>query len=119
MIANKIKPKLLKSIAKFGVCIEVYRMDCNEFKESEGNNTLVTTFKGLYSESNHSIGESVTDGGKVKKDKTYKLIALIDDDSNKLLEGDILHIKKIKFELINISNSNMLDVYYDLTLRRC
>ncbi|MEG2743963.1 MAG: hypothetical protein RR948_16900 [Clostridium sp.] len=119
MIANKIKPKLLKSIAKFGVVVEVYRIACNEFNESEGNNTLVTTFKGLYSESNHAISESAIDGGKIKKDKAYKLIALIDDDSNKLLEGDFLHIKGIKFELISISNANMLDVYCDLTLRRC
>ena len=119
MLVNKIRPKLLKAITKYGVDLEVYRTTINDFGESNGDNTLVTTLKGLYSESNHSINQINVDAGKIKKDKTYKLIVLINDESKKLLEEDLLLIKGTNFKLINISNANMLDVYYELTLKRC
>lgn len=119
MIANKIIPKLSKAIEKYGIDTEVYRSSLNEFGEKIGDNTLIAKFKGLYSESNHSINKSTVDSGTVKKDKVYKLIALIDDNTKRLLEGDNIVINNTDFELINISNANMLDAYYELVLKRC
>ena len=117
MIAKKITPKLFKAINKYGVDISVYRLEVNEFKEPLGE-VLVTSFKGLYSESNHSINENTKDSGIVKKDKVYKITALINEDTSIVSDGDILKIKDMKFKVINKSNSNMLDVYYDITIKR-
>lgn len=118
-IASKVNPKLLKAINKYGVDVEAYRHSLNEFGESTEDNILIVKFKGLYSESNHSVNQDTVDGGVIKKDKMYKLIALINEDSEKLEEQDILIIKNTKFKLININNANMLDCYLDLTLKRC
>ena len=118
MIANKIIPKLSKAIEKYGVNVEVYRSSLNDFGEKIGDNTLVSKFKGLYSESNHSIDKNTVDAGAVKKDKIYKLIALIDSNTDEILEGDKAIINSVNFEIVNISNANMIDAYYEFTLKR-
>ena len=119
MIANKIIPKLSKTIEKYGVNAEVYRSFINEFGEKTEDNTQVCKLKGLYSESNHSITKNITDPGTVKKDKISKFIVLINTNSNMVLEGDKIVINNISFEVINISNANMINAYYELTLKRC
>ena len=119
MIANKIIPKLSKAIEKYGVNAEVYRSFINEFGEKTEDNTLVCKLKGLYSESNYSITKNITDPGTVKKDKISKFIVLINTDSNMVLEGDKIVINNISFEVVNISNANMINAYYELTLKRC
>ena len=117
MIANKVTPKIAKTIKKFGVGVEVFRNELNEFNEPIGK-IKVVEFKGLFSESQHGINSRNTDSGQVKKDKSYKLIALIDDNTRLLRENDIFLIKGVEFNLININNANMLDTYYDLTLEK-
>ena len=117
MIANKVTPKIAKTIKKFGVDVEVFRSELNEFNEPVGE-IKVIDFKGLFSESQHSINSRNIDSGQVKKDKTYKLIALIDANTKALKENDIFLIKGVKFKLVNINNANMLDTYFDLTLEK-
>ena len=117
MIANKVTPKIAKTIKKFGVSVEVFRNKLNEFNEPVGK-IKVVEFKGLFSESQHGIHSRNIDSGQVKKDKTYKLIALIDNNTRSLKENDIFLIKGIGFNLININNANMLDTYFDLTLEK-
>ena len=117
MIASKIVPKVTKSIKRFGVNVEVFRSNLNEFNEPTENEKILE-FKGLFSESQHSISLQNADSGQVKKDKVYKLITLIDNDTKLLKEGDTLIIKGKEFTLININNANMLDAYYDLVLEK-
>ena len=117
MIANKVTHKIAKVIEKDGVDVEVFRNNLNEFNEPIGK-VKVVEFKGLFSESQHSINSRNTDSGQVKKDKTYKLIALIDNNTKKLKEDDILLLSGVEFNLVNINNANMLDVYFDLTLEK-
>ena len=117
MIANKVTPKIAKTIKKFGVDVEVFRNTLNEFNEPV-DKVKVIEFRGLFSESQHSINSRNIDSGQVKKDKTYKLIALINKDTIQLKENDILLIKEVEFKLININNANMLDTYFDLTLEK-
>ena len=119
MIANKIIPKLSKAIEKYGVNAEIYRSFINEFGEDIKDNTLVCNIKGLYSESNHSITKNITDPGTVKEDKISKFIVLINANSDMVLEGDKIVINSISFEVIDISNANMINAYYEITLRRC
>ena len=119
MITNKIIPKLSKAIEKYGVNVEIYRNFVNEFGEKTEDNTLVCKLKGLYFESNHSITKNITDPGTVKKDKISKFIVLINTDSNMVLEGDKIVINNIYFEVINISNANMINAYYEIVLKRC
>ena len=119
MIANKIIPKLSKAIEKYGVNAEVYRSFINEFGEKTKDNTLVCKLKGLYSESNHSITKNITDPGTVKGNKISKFIVLINTNSNMALEGDKIIINGISFEVIDIANANMINAYYELTLKRC
>ena len=78
MIANKVTPKIAKTIKKFGVDVEVFRSALNEFNEPV-DKVKVMEFRGLFSESQHSISSRNIDSGQVKKDRTYKLIALIND----------------------------------------
>ena len=117
MIANKVTPKIAKTIKKFGVDVEVFRNDLNEFNEPVSI-VKVLEFKGLFSESQHSINSRNIDSGQVKKDKTYKLITLINDDTKQLKENDVLLIKGTEFNLVNINNANMLDTYFDLILEK-
>lgn len=117
MIANKVTPKIAKTIKKFGVDVEVFRNELNEFNEPIGK-IKVIEFKGLFSESQHSINSRNIDSGQVKKDKAYKIIALIDNSTKILKENDILLLKGTEFNLVNINNANMLDVYFDLTLEK-
>ena len=117
MIANKVTPKIAKTIKKFGVDVEVFRNTLNEFNEPI-DKAKVIEFRGLFSESQHSISSRNIDAGQVKKDRTYKLIALINKDTTQLKENDILLIKEVEFKLININNANMLDTYFDLTLEK-
>ena len=117
MIANKVAPKIAKTIKKFGVNVEVFRKNLNEFNEPIGK-VKALEFKGLFSESQHSINSRNVDSGQVKKEKTYKLITLIDGNTNGLREGDILLINGVEFNLFNINNANMLDTYFDLTLEK-
>ena len=117
MIANKVTPKIAKTIKKFGVSVEVFRNELNEFNEPI-DKIKVVEFKGLFSESQHGINSRNIDSGQVKKDKSYKLIALIDNNTRLLKENDIFLIKGVKFNLVNINNANMLDTYFDLTLEK-
>ena len=117
MIANKVTPKIAKTIKKFGVDVEVFRNTLNEFNEPVDNINVIE-FKGLFSESQHSINSRNIDSGQVKKDKTYKLIALIDNHTRLLKENDIFLIKGVEFNLVNVNNANMLDTYFDLTLEK-
>ena len=117
MIANKVTHKIAKVIEKDGVDVEVFRNNLNEFNEPIGK-VKVVEFKGLFSESQHGINSRNNDSGRVKKGKTYKLIALIDNNTKRLKENDIFLIKGVEFDLININNANMLDTYFDLTLEK-
>ena len=87
MIANKVTPKIAKTIKKFGVDVEVFRNELNEFNEPIGK-IKVVEFKGLFSESQYGINSRNTDSGQVKKDKTYKLIALIDNNTRLIRKKD-------------------------------
>ena len=69
MIANKVSPKIFKAIKKFGVDVEVFRNTLNEFNEPV-DKVKVIEFRGLFSESQHSISSRKADSGQVKKDKT-------------------------------------------------
>ena len=117
MISNKVTPKIAKTIKKFGVDVEVFRNTLNEFNEPI-DKVKVIEFRGLFSESQYSINSRNIDSGQVKKDKVYKLIALIDANTKALKENDIFLIKSVKFKLVNINNANMLDTYFDLTLEK-
>ena len=117
MIANKVTYKIAKVIEKDGVDVEVFRNTLNEFNEPV-DKVKVIEFRGLFSESQHSINSRNIDSGQVKKDKTYKLIALIDNNTKSLKENDIFLITGVEFNLININNANMLDTYFDLTLEK-
>ena len=117
MIANKVTPKIAKAIKKFGVNVEVFRNNLNEFNEPVGE-AKVLEFKGLFSESQQSISSRIVDSGQVKQDKSYKIITLIDKNTSLLKEGDILTINNSNFILVNINNANMLGAYYDLALEK-
>jgi hypothetical protein len=119
MIANKIIPKLSKAIEKYGVNVKVYKPSLNEFGEDIKDNTLVCNIKGLYSESNNSVNLNIANSGAIKKDMVCKLITLINNDTNNILEGFKVKINNLDFEVINISNSNMINAYYEIVLRRC
>lgn len=117
-LKDKIIPKLSKAITKYGVDVEACRKVLNDYGEQVGEGTIVCKFKGLYSESNHILNINVNDSGKNKKDKFYKLSALIYEDTELLKEGDTLIIKSEKFELVNKNDANMLGAYYDISLKR-
>lgn len=117
MIANKIVPKLKKAIAKYGVDVEAYRESLNEYGEPSGQE-LVTSFKGLYSESSNMVTKQITDTGHILKDNQSSLICLIENATEMLLKGDILLIKGISFEVLKVDNSNLLDAYYDILLEK-
>ena len=117
MISNKVTPKIRKTINKFGVGVEAFRKSFNEFNEPIGE-YKISDFKGLFLESNISVRANISDSGLIKKDKPFKLIVLINEDTKALKDNDILYSNNEKFTIIDINNTGRLNIYYELTLEK-
>lgn len=117
MIANKVVPKISKAVNKFGIDVEAFRKSINEFNEPL-EEVKISKFKGLFIENNISIKADTSDAGLIKKDKTSKLIALINKDTKALKDNDILYSNGSKFKIIDINNTSQLNIYYELTLEK-
>lgn len=114
MIANKIKPKILKVINKFPTKTTVYRDIENEFGES-GQRVKICDITGFYHEGSQ-VSVSIADKGVIKRDKTRQLMIVVDNETLKIKENDYLFIDDKKYKIIDKNNQSRLDIYFDMFL---
>ncbi|RDY22879.1 hypothetical protein CHF27_011205 [Romboutsia maritimum] len=116
MIANKIKPKIVKAINKLPTKAIIKRNSVNEFGEPEGE-VVICEVTGLFHEGNNQVTSISMDKGEVKRNKQQFLMVVYDDETMKIKENDIAYIDNDKFEIKDLGNQNRMNVYLDLNLK--
>lgn len=118
MIENKIKPKIQKAINKMPTKVTVLRDTTNEFKEPSVAH-VVCEVTGLWHDGSNMISQIVTDSGEVKRQKQNFLMVVYDQVSCLIKEGDHFTLKGAKYEIIDKGNTNNMDIYFDMLVKRC
>lgn len=118
MIANKIKPKILKVINKFPTKVTILRDSTNEFGEPTVAH-VVCEITGFWHDGNNMISKIVTDGGKVKREKQYFLMVVYDQVSSLINEGDYFILDDKKYSIVDLGDCNNMNIYLDMLLKRC
>ena len=116
MIANKIKPKILKVINKFPTHVTIYRDSKNEFGEP-GAEKEICSVTGFYHEGNTQMSFITADKGEFKKDKSKFLMVVCDEITEKIKEGDYLYLDEKRFYIKDLGNQNRLNIYFDMLLQ--
>ncbi|CZR97660.1 hypothetical protein CDFC105_73462 [Clostridioides difficile] len=116
MIAQKVKPKIIKAINKMPTKGIVKRVGINEFGEPSNEEDVVCEVIGLYHEGNSSISQITKDKGTVIKDKEQYLMVVYDEDTNKIKQGDSIYLDSSKFVIQDLGNQNRMNIYFDLKL---
>lgn len=116
MIANKIKPKILKVINKFPTEVTIYRTSKNEFGEP-GAEEVICSVTGFYHEGTSQPSFMTAEKGEVKNDKSKFLMVVCDEVTSKIQEGDYLYLDNQKFYIKDKGNQNRLNIYFDMVLQ--
>lgn len=115
MLANKIKPKILKVINKFPTHVTIYRNTLNEFGEP-GAEQEVCSVTGFYHEESSHATFSTVEKGIVRKEPSKYLMVVYDDITTQIQEGDFLILDNTKFYIKDKGNQNRLNIYFDMLL---
>lgn len=118
MIANKIKPKILKVINKFPTKVTIKRSQLNEFEEPTAD-LVVCKIEGFWHDGNNMISQYIAASGKIKREKQNFLMVIYDQESVLIKEGDFFELDGAKYEIVDKGNCNNMDIYFDMLLRRC
>lgn len=116
MIAQKVKPKIIKAINKMPTEAIVKRVGVNEFGEPSDEEKIVCNVIGLYHEGSSSISQITKDKGVVIKDKEQYLMVVCDEDTVKIKQGDFMYLDENKFIIQDLGNQNRMNIYFDLKL---
>lgn len=115
MIANKIRPKVLKVINKFPTPVTIFRNTLNDFKEPTSERSICQLI-GFYHEGNTQITSFVAEKGEFKRGKQKFLMVTYDDKSKLVEEGDYLFLDNKKYFIKDKGNQNKLNIYFDMLL---
>lgn len=115
MNTEKIKAQVKKAIDRFGKDVEIKRNSVNEFGEPSGE-ALVTIIKGYYHKGSSFIGINITEGAKVTTNRTEMLMIVLDEEGQKVQEGDFFTLNSVKYEIVDLGNN--FDIYNDMSLKR-
>lgn len=118
MIANKVKPKIQKAINKMPTKVTILRNTTNEFGEPSIAH-VVCEITGLWHDGSNMISQIVTNSGEVKRQKQNFLMVIYDQVSCLIKEGDYFTLKSTKYEIIDKGNTNNMDIYFDMLVRKC
>lgn len=116
MIAQKVKPKIIKAINKMPTKAIVKRVGVNEFGEPSDEENIVCKVIGLYHEGSSSISQITKDKGVIIKDKEQYLMVVCDEDTVKIKQGDFMYLDDNKFIIQDLGNQNRMNIYFDLKL---
>ena len=120
MLANKIKPKIVKVINKFPTQVTILRDRVNDFGEPD-TPYIVCEIKGFWHDGSNALGKitKITEGGEIKREKQYYLMVVYDQISSMIQEGDYFILNGTKYSILDLGNCNNLNIYLDLLLKRC
>lgn len=118
MIANKVKPKIQKAINKMPTKVTILRNTTNEFGEPSVAH-VVCEITGLWHDGNNMISQIVTNSGEIKRQKQNFLMVIYDQVSCLIKEGDYFTLKGTKYEIVDKGNTNNMDIYFDMLVRKC
>ena len=113
---NALKQKVSKAINKLPNDIEVYRKARNDLKEPVGETFVVKLTGQYYKGRNSFITLNLSDSGSVKSKQQEKFMAIIDDNSLLVQEGDFFVLSGTRYKIVDLGNT--LNVYFDFSLER-
>lgn len=112
-IINKRLKKLFKT---HSIACEILETRKNEFGEIE-NDILVTKLNGIFYEETARVNLNINTNG-ASTTTTYKtLMVLKDDNVDKIKKSMFCIIKGNKYEIIEVNNEGLLDMYYIFRLK--
>lgn len=118
MLANKIKPKIMKVIKKFPSKVTIKRSKLNEFGEPTFD-MIVCEIEGFWHDGNNMISQYVSNTGVIKREKQNFLMVVYDQVSVLIREGDFFELDGVKYEIVDKGNCNNMNIYFDMLLRKC
>ena len=113
---NALKQKVSKAINKLPNDIEVYREARNDLKEPVGETFVVKLTGQYYKGRNSFITLNLSDSGSVKSKQQEKFMAIIDENSLLVQEGDFFVLGGTRYKIVDLGNT--LNVYFDFSLER-
>lgn len=108
--------RLNKLFKTHSIACEIVETKRNEFEEVEGV-SLVTKLNGIFYEETARVNLNINTNG-TSTTTTYKtFMVLKDNESDKVKESMFCIIKGNKYEIIEVSNEGLLDIYYTFRLK--
>lgn len=118
MRLNKIKKDLYKLFKKHSIKCEIYTINKNEFGEIE-DDVLLCNINGLFYEETTRVNLNVNMNGTSTTTAYKTLMVLKDNNSDMIKKSMYCIIKGVKYEIVEVVNYGMLDIYYNLRLKEC
>lgn len=112
---NRQLKKLFKT---HSIACDILETKKNEFGEIE-DDELVCTINGLFYEETSRVNLNINVNGS-STTTTYQTLMILKDNENeadKIRASMFCIIKGIKYEIIEVKNEGMLDIYYTLRLK--
>lgn len=108
----------LKLFKTHSIACEILETKKNEFGEIE-DDELVCTINGLFYEETSRVNLNINVNGSSTTTTYQSLMILKDDEADKVKASMFCIIKGIKYEIVEVKNEGMLDIYYTLRLKVC
>lgn len=115
---NALRIKVKKAKDKMPDTVQVYRQGIDDFGEDVEGDIFVTEITGQYYDKSGGvyINLSTKEAGTIKDNKREKFMVVVDDNSNKIKEGDFFTLNGVSYFITDLGNT--MDVYYDFSLER-
>lgn len=108
--------QLKKLFRTHSIACEILETKKNEFGEVE-NDILVTKLNGIFYEETARVNLNINTNG-ASTTTTYKtFMVLKDKEADKVKESMFCIIKGTKYEIIEVNNEGLLDIYYTFRLK--
>ena len=112
---NRQLKKLFKT---HSIACEILETKKNEFGEIE-DDEIVCTINGFFYEETSKVNLNINVNGSSTTTTYQSLMILKDDEADKVRASMFCIIRGIKYEIIEVKNEGMLDIYYTLRLKVC
>lgn len=111
-----INRQLKKLFRTHSIACEIFETKKNEFEEIEGV-SLVAELDGIFYEETTRVNLNINANG-ASTTTTYKtFMVLKDKEADKVKESMFCIIKGTKYEIIEVNNEGLLDIYYTFRLK--
>lgn len=110
--------QLKKLFRTHSIACDILETKKNEFGEIE-DDELVCTINGIFYEETSRVNLNINVNGSSTTTTYQTLMILKDDEADKVKASMFCIIRGIRYEIIEVKNEGMLDIYYTLRLKVC